>query len=157
MRTTPSMRRVRIAAAVVAATAVALPAPATAASRTPVEFTDTRLFTSDTGQVTTSLAECPTATSVDVMARAAFTGSGSGFLGVFVGVRDIQCDEGGGFVVRLSARFGEDGSVGSWSVVDSYGPLAGLRGAGSLVGEPFDAGGVPGIADIYTGTLTRTR
>ncbi|MFC6285476.1 hypothetical protein ACFP3Q_06045 [Nocardioides sp. GCM10027113] len=157
MHTTLTRRPVRIAAAVVAATAVTLPPPAAAASRVPVEFTDTRLFTSDTGQVTTSLAECPTATSVDVMARAAFTGSGSGFLGVFVGVRDIQCDQGGGFVVRLSARFGQGGSVGSWSVVDSYGSLAGLRGAGSLVGEPLDAGGVAGIADHYTGTLTRTR
>lgn len=156
MHTTRTQRPVRIAAAVVAATAVTLPPPATAASRIPVEFTDTRLITSDTGQVTTSLAECPTATSVDVMTTAAFTGSGGVFLGVFVGVRDIQCDEGGGFVVRLSAQFGEDGSVGSWSVVDSYGPLAGLRGAGSLEGDPFDAGGVAGIADHYTGTLTRT-
>jgi hypothetical protein len=42
--------------------------------------------------------------------------------GMFNGSKVFVCDGGGGgFTVHLSAKFGSDGSVGSWSVTDSWG------------------------------------
>ncbi len=146
------MRFTRVISAVSAALSVALFATALlapaaqAGTRTAIEFTDVRTFEGDSS-VTTSLAECPTATAVDLRARAVFGPRH----GVFVGIRDFQCGDGSGFVVRVTARFNDEGSTGSWSIVRSYGGLAGLRGAGKLVGTPTDA---PGISDHYTGWVT---
>jgi hypothetical protein len=132
---------------------VALP-PAGAATRAPIDFTDHRVGL-DTSAVTTNLPECPTAVAVDLRAHVQLTPAH----GVFVAVRDIQCGSGTGFVIRLTATFAEDGSSGSWSIVDSYGALAGMRGAGKITGTPF--GGETedpaddGIDDHYTGWVTR--
>jgi hypothetical protein len=71
----------------------------------------------------------------------------------------MQCADGvSGFVVRLTANF-SDGSYGSWSIVDSYGALAGMSGAGKITGTGF-GGDTPdpaddGIDDHYTGWVTR--
>jgi hypothetical protein len=143
-RTTP----IGIAAVVTALAApLLLSAPAGAAMKQTVRIDDTRLITSDTGSATTSLAECPSAESVDVR----FQVGGGPPHGVFVGLRDFQCADGG-LVIRLSAKFGDDGSTGTWSVADSYGNLAGTTGTGTLVGDPIAGGG---IVDHYVGTLTR--
>ena len=155
------MRRTILVPAVSALTALAAPflslPAAQAATRSPIDFTDHRVGFGDavTSEVTTNLAECPTAVAVDLMAHAEFTRTH----GVFIGVRDIQCGSGTGFVVRLTATFGGGGSFGSWSIVDSYGALAGMRGAGKIVGTGF--GGETedpaddGIDDHYTGWVTR--
>ena len=56
-----------------------------------------------------------------------------------------------GFLVRLNAQFSySGGSVGTWTVVDSWGALAGMSGGGKLVGIPI----IGGIADNYFGTVT---
>jgi hypothetical protein len=146
------MRSTRIVSAASAALsgalfATALLAPAAqAGTRMTIEFTDVRTFEGDSS-VTTSLDECPTATTEDHRTHTVFGPRH----GVFVGIRDFQCGDGSGFVVRVTARFNDEGSTGSWSIVSAYGSLAGLRGAGSLVGTSTDA---PGIIDHYTGWVT---
>ena len=42
--------------------------------------------------------------------------------------------------------------MGTWSIVQASGDLAGARGAGKLAGTPI----VGGISDAYTGTVTVT-
>ena len=69
--------------------------------------------------------------------------------GTFTGFKVFSCEGGGGFVVRLSAKFDETGSTGTWVVVDSSGSLAGLHGSGTLVGTPTEGG----INDVYDGVL----
>ena len=70
---------------------------------------------------------------------------------VFAGYKVFTCDEDTGFVLRLNARFGGWGSVGTWAVVDAWGDVAGISGAGSIVGTALDGG----ITDNYSGTITR--
>jgi len=141
------MRHIATVVVALAATTLLVPS-AQAGTRTPIEITDVRVITSDVGDATTDLAGCESADSVDVRARAEFTLTH----GQFQGIRDFQCDDGvSGFVVRLTASFGDGGSIGWWSIVDSYGDLAGLHGAGMLVGTPV---GDDGISDHYTGWVT---
>jgi hypothetical protein len=72
--------------------------------------------------------------------------------GVFVGDKVFTCDgDGTGFVLRLNAMFGESGSVGAWSVLSAWGSLAGMHGAGGLIGDPIEGGG---ILDQYAGNVT---
>ena len=154
MRTSTVLLASAASLSALAAPLLAMPS-AGAATRSPIEFTDHRVGL-DSSSVTTSLDECPTAVAVDLMSHVEFTRPH----GVFIGVRDIQCGSGTGFVVRLTATFGEGGSSGSWSIVDAYGDLAGMRGAGKIVGTPF-GGATPddptddGIDDHYTGWITR--
>ena len=128
---------------------------ADAATRAPVDFTDHRVGL-DSSSVTTDLPECPTAEAVDLAAHVEFTQTH----GVFIGTRDFQCGGGTGFVVRLTANFSEDGSYGSWSIIDAYGALEGLHGAGKIVGTPFGGDtedpSDDGIDDHYTGWITRS-
>ena len=70
---------------------------------------------------------------------------------VYAGYKVFTCDENTGFVLRLNARFGSWGSVGTWAVVDAWGDVAGMSGAGPIVGTPVDNG----ITDNYSGTITR--
>ena len=151
------MRAVPLLASLAAglATPLLVVSVADAATRGTIDFTDHRVGL-EASSVTTDLAECPRAVAVDVMTQVAFTRTH----GVFVGVRAVECDSDTGFVVRLTARFGDGGSLGSWSIVDAYGDLAGLRGAGTIVGTGF--GGETedpsddGIDDHYTGWITRS-
>ena len=74
-------------------------------------------------------------------------------LGVFAGYKVFDCGDDTGFVLRLNARFGPDGSVGTWSVVAAWGDLAGMSGAGQLTGDPIEGGPVDGIIDTYEGIV----
>jgi hypothetical protein len=69
--------------------------------------------------------------------------------GIFAGFKVFDCGSDGGFVLRLNARFGPGGSVGTWSVVDGWGSVAGMHGAGKLTGDPIDGG----IIDNYEGSV----
>lgn len=69
--------------------------------------------------------------------------------GKFNGFKIFECASGDVFVVRLSAKFDDTGSVGTWSIIGGTGDLAGLRGSGTLVGTPIPGG----INDVYDGTL----
>jgi hypothetical protein len=69
--------------------------------------------------------------------------------GIFAGYKVFDCGSGNGFVLRLNARFGPGGSVGTWSVVDAWGSVAGMHGAGGLTGDPIEGG----IIDNYEGSV----
>lgn len=91
------------------------------------------------------IAGCTSGT-VDTEGQAHFTPWG----GVFVGIKSFTCEDGeSGFDVRLTARFGEAGSTGHWTVADGWGAFERLKGSGTLVGVPSEAG----IDDIYTGVF----
>lgn len=75
--------------------------------------------------------------------------TGGSTFGKFNGFKLFTCSEGGGFVVRLSAKFDDTDSTGTWAVVGSSGAMAGLHGSGTLVGTPTSTG----INDVYDGTL----
>lgn len=95
-----------------------------------------------------SLEGCESGTVVNAAdAIATFTPWG----GVFVGDKEFTCDgEESGFTLRLKARFGGDGSTGSWTVVDGWGDFAGLKGSGTLVGIPVSE---VQIDDVFTGSF----
>jgi len=76
--------------------------------------------------------------------------AGTPRFGVFAGFKIFDCGNDTGFILRLNAKFNEEGSVGTWAVVSSWGSLAGLTGTGSLTGDPFDGG----ITDTYVGTVS---
>jgi hypothetical protein len=125
-------------------------APAVAAERRSVSIVAATTFDDDIpdGFTTTGLPGCGSGIVENGPVNFAFTPA----LNNFAGFKVFFCaDEDNGFVLRLNARFGEGGSVGTWSVVDAWGSLAGMTGAGSLVGDPISTGG---ILDQYTGTLT---
>lgn len=93
-----------------------------------------------------NLPGCATGTVVDSSASAHFTPWG----GSFVGTKVFTCAGGASsFTIRLRARFGEGGSTGTWTLASASGGLAGLKGSGSIVGDPTDIG----IDDYYTGTV----
>jgi hypothetical protein len=71
--------------------------------------------------------------------------------GSFAGIKEFTCEGGeAGFTVLLTARFGEGGSSGHWTLKSTWGELESITGgSGSLVGTPTDLG----IDDHYTGYL----
>ena len=114
----------------------------------PVTFTANTTFEDppEPDEFSGTIPGCTSGTVVDSGGGAVFTPWG----GVFVGVKSFTCAGGeGGFDVRLRARFGESGSVGTWNIIDAWGTLDGLKGSGSLVGIPTENG----IDDVYSGTL----
>ena len=135
-------------AATTAVVSVLVLAPAAqAAERFPVQLVDAQIFSSEVGTFTSNIPGCPTGKSYTLRGMVAERA------GVFRGTREFVCDSGVGSVtVNLSARFGEGGSVGTWSIVQASGDLAGAHGAGKLAGTPI----VGGISDAYTGTVTVT-
>ena len=118
----------------------------TSREATPVEILAHTVFTSQRSGFESSLAGCEEGTVIDGPGDVHSTPSG----GVFNGDKEFTCrGTDSGFTVRLKARFGGDGSTGSWTVTEGWGDLEGLKGSGSLVGTPTDEG----IDDVYTGTV----
>jgi hypothetical protein len=108
---------------------------------------DDQVFGSETSTFTSDIPGCPTGTSTTIRAMVQERA------GVFRGTRLFTCDSGAAsFTVNLSARFGEGGSVGTWSVIGSTGVLGDIHGAGTVVGTPLPGG----IQDTYSGTVTVT-
>ena len=122
-------------------------APVAAGTRTAVTMTVTTIFDpAPDAFLATGIPECGTGLVSDGGAHVQFTPSP----GVFAGFKVFDCGGGTGFVLRLNARFGPNGSVGTWSVVDSWGEAAGMSGAGKLAGTPIGGG----VLDSYLGTVT---
>jgi hypothetical protein len=118
----------------------------TARPASPVDIVAHTVFTTQPSAFESSLAGCEAGSVIDGPGEVHSTPSG----GVFNGDKLFTCVGGeSGFTVRLKARFGANGSTGSWNVKDGWGDLDGLKGSGSLVGTPTDAG----IDDVYTGTV----
>ena len=124
--------------------------PVAAGSRQAVTMTVTTIFGNDANDFSADgLGEnCTWGLVHDGGAHVQFTPA----QGIFGGYKVFDCQGGGenGFVVRLNARFGGQGSVGSWAVVGAWGSLAGMWGAGKLAGDPINGG----IIDHYRGTVT---
>jgi hypothetical protein len=122
--------------------------PVSAGSRQPVTMTVTTTFDESPDAFTaTGIPDCDWGTVYDAGANFAITPA----TGVFAGYKVFDCEDSGetGFLVRLNARFGSGGSVGTWAVLDSWGSLAGMTGAGSLTGDPIENG----IIDSFVGSI----
>lgn len=147
------MRRHASAIVVIAALAIGALAGPVAAAPSMQEVTITALTTFDgePGTFASDLEGCETGTVEDGPVKIVFTPAP----GIFAGFKVFMCEGGSsGFVLRLNARFGAGGSVGTWSVVQSSGSLDGMRGSGKLVGVPFPDG--TGVTDTYSGTVVFT-
>ena len=128
--------------------AVLWAAPVAAGSRQDVTMTVTTIFDDNPDAfVATGIPGCASGVVYDGNPWAEFTRT----QGVFSGYKIFDCGDDNGFVVRLDARFGPWGSVGTWAVVGSWGSAAGMWGAGKLTGDPIETGG---ITDNYYGTVT---
>ena len=104
-------------------------------------------FESDVALFDASIAGCEAGTVVNGNVKLAFTPWG----GVFNGDKEFTCAGGlSGFTLRLRARFGGDGSTGSWTVASGWGDLVGLKGSGTLTGIVVSD---VLLDDIYTGTV----
>ena len=128
--------------------AVALVAPVSAKTRLDVTMTVPTIFGVNPSEFEASIPGC---TEGDT-----YTGDNVVFpppFGVFIGYKLFDCGGEGetGFLVRLNARFSYvgEGSVGTWTIVDSWGALAGMTGSGKLTGEFIDGG----ILDSYFGSI----
>ena len=143
------MRTARFAAGVLAAVAsLVVAAPAIAApvgfSVVIVAHTD---FTVEASAFDSNIPGCESGTVVNGVGGAHFTPWG----GTFVGTKVFTCaDAVSGFSVRLTARFSGGGSTGNWTLAETRGNLAGIKGSGTLVGVPT---GNTSIDDIYAGTV----
>ncbi len=123
-------------------------APTMAAERSAISIDATTTFDDVPDSFTaTGLPGCASGTVENGPVNFAFTPA----VNVFAGYKVFTCDDAdNGFVLRLNARFGDWGSVGTWSVVDAWGSVARMTGAGGITGAPIDNG----IFDQYRGTLT---
>lgn len=141
------MRRLLGAGVLALALAVGSSAPVWAASRTGVAMDVVTTFDPSPDLFeATGIEGCDSGTVADGRGHVQFTPGP----GIFGGFKVFTCDgSDSGFIVRLNARFGPGGSEGTWAIVDAWGALEGLRGSGSLFGEPIEEG----IIDHYTGAV----
>lgn len=122
-------------------------APVSAGTRMDVTITATTILSQDPNGFTSSIPGCA-AGSVYSGGKVVFPRPH----GNFVGYKLFDCGNDTGFRVRLNAQFFYDGSgsVGTWAIVDAWGSLAGMSGAGKLTGDAINNG----IIDNYFGTVT---
>ena len=144
------MRRtaaVAAGAALLFSAGTAVPAAA-APPGTPVLITAHTSLVNEVAEFDASLDGCESGTVVNgENAMAHFTPWG----GVFNGDKEFTCADGlSGFTLRLKARFGGDGSTGTWNAVGGWGAFDGIKGSGSLVGIPQSD---VQIDDVFTGLI----
>lgn len=125
---------------------VGLAAPVNAAPvNFPIDVVVHTNFDAEVNEFEGNIPGCATGTVTEGAGGPHFTPWG----GAFVGVKEFTCAGGtGGVDVRLKARFGELGSTGTWTVIDGWGSLEGVKGSGSLVGVYTELG----IDDRYIGS-----
>jgi hypothetical protein len=142
------MHHRQFAALGAAVAVVVVPGSAAEAAPSPVSIVHDVTFDEIPDSFTSSLSGCESGEGVE----GRFQSHGGRFQGVFNGEEVFTCADGeGGFTVQLNARFGEEGSTGTWTVIDSWGSQDGLRASGRLNGEPIPGG----IRDTYVGTIRR--
>lgn len=139
-----SSRRGAFLTAIAAAAVTGMTVPAQAA--TPVHIDADEVFGGQS-MFTSTITGCESG-SVSNGRFQVGGGPGTSF-GKFNGFKVFECADGGGFVVRLQAKFNESGSTGTWAIVDGWDGFEDLHGAGTLVGTPTTTG----INDLYDGTL----
>lgn len=143
-----SSKAVRGAAlATVIAAAVVTGAASPSSSATPVHIDANETFEGAPSTFTSTIEGCSSGTVSNGPFRIG-GGPGTDF-GKFNGFKVFECADGGGFVVRLLAKFDEEGSTGTWAIVEGWDGYEDLHGAGTLVGTPTSTG----INDVYDGTL----
>jgi hypothetical protein len=123
-------------------------APVAAATRTSAHMEVQTNFDPAADPFTaTGIASCSSGTVADGNGSILFTRP----FGVVAAYKVFDCGGGTGFLVRLNAMFSySGGSVGTWSIVDSWGAVAGLQGSGKLVGTST---GETSILDVYDGSV----
>lgn len=137
--------RVIARAVPILAAGLLLAAPAQADERIFVELSNAQGSEGVPGTFSSNIPGCATGRSYDVRAMAQLRP------GVFRGTRMFMCGSGiGSVTVNLSARFGDGGAVGTWSVKAGTGAFSTVHGAGSLTGTPLETG----FLDHFTGTVT---
>ena len=146
-----------LACSLAAIPALGLAAPAEAAQSVHIEAETS--FSNPVAPFESDLDGCPEGT----VENGRFTAPEARGLGTFSGIKEFTCgdvvngvvtDPVGGFTVQLTAHFPlGPGSLGTWSVVSSWGSVDGLRANGSLVGVGSDEG----ILDVYDGTIRAGR
>lgn len=142
-----SMAKVGAAGAALGALlALGVVSPVNAAPvRFPVDVVVHTDFSAEVSQFEGNIPGCETGTVVNGDGGPHFTPWG----GVFVGVKEFTCASGvGGFDVRLTARFSELGSTGTWTLIEGSGAFEGVKASGSLTGTNTDIG----VDDRYTGS-----
>ena len=141
------MRRfLAMSAVLVLLFAIVVVAPVSARTRTDVAMTVITVFETDPDAFTADgLSGCESGWVFDGPAHFEITRGP----GIFAGYKLFECDETTGFLVRLNARFGPGGAVGTWGVVGAWGDLAGMTGSGRLSGDPIENG----IIDNYVGSV----
>jgi len=111
----------------------------------PVDVVVHTVFGVEVSEFEGNIPGCETGTVVEGDGGPHFTPWG----GVYVGVKEFTCAGGeGGIDVRLNARFSDSGATGTWTVIEGWGFLEGVKASGTLVGVPTDVG----IDDRYTGS-----
>lgn len=123
-------------------------APVAAAARTTAHMeVQTNFDPADDPFTASGIPSCSSGTVADGNNSTIFTRT----FGIYAGYKVFDCGGGTGFMVRLNAMFSyTGGSVGTWSIVDSWGVVAGLQGSGKLVGTST---GESSILDVYDGTI----
>ena len=145
-----AVRWISLVGAATTVPAIMVVAPASAAESVHIEAETS--FSNPVSPFTSDLDGCEEGT----VENGRFTAPANRGLGTFSGVKEFTCLDGdvevGGFSVRLTAHFPVGpGSIGWWSVVDSWGTVDGLRANGTLVGFGND----DGLLDVYDGTIRR--
>jgi len=142
-------RRLAILAGLVGALVWATPTAAAAPTTIDIDVTFGVILEPFT---TTGGVLCPSgdAISHDVSIRGGGR-QGNGKL-TFHLVKTMYCDNGDTFELLVDAAQSSSGTLGGFAVGQGTGSLAGVHGAGSLVGT--DIGGGAGIHDHYTGRVT---
>jgi len=113
--------------------------------RFPVDVVVYNDFSSEVAAFEGNIPGCETGTVVNGDSLTRFTPWG----GVFVGVKEFTCAGGeGGVDVRLTARFSDMGSTGTWTLINGWGFLEGVKATGTLTGTVTPVG----IDDRYTGS-----
>ncbi len=140
-----SPRGAALAAVVAAAVVAGMTVPAQAAE--PVHIDADESLEGGGSTFTSTIEGCESGTVSNGPFRLG-GGPGTSF-GKFNGFKVFECADGGSFVVRLQAKFNEEGSTGTWTIVSGEGGFEDLHGSGTLVGTPTSTG----INDVYDGTL----
>ena len=134
----------RVGGCALAVVAAVLGTTVTAQAAEPVHIDADEVF-DGTSTFTSTIDGCGSGT----VSNGPFQVHGGPNFGKFNGFKVFECDGGGGFIVRLQAKFNDVGSTGTWAIVDGWDGFEDLRGAGTLVGTLTPTG----INDLYDGTL----
>jgi len=132
------------------------PLPALAGAAEPVSIVSDSSFAGSSTFTASGGGLCASGTASDDGAR--ITGADRAAALTFHLVKTFTCADGSGsFSLQIQARVQpcDPSDAGTWAVVGGTGRYAGLRGAGTLVGDyyPTDACDAVGVVDHLSGMM----